>query len=161
MKAKLLLFFLLILPSTSVFSSSDSAIAAPTKKCHVDDSANYKVGGDVAKYVKAAIEGDLRAAQAIVSYLRSVSEHAQADSSLGCQFKVWKEVAAANGDSQSAYELAFGADDNDWYSCGRSKYWAAFFIRRFTVLPKDDLSPDMALKLAQMKRVLSKTCPKL
>ncbi|QSX79728.1 hypothetical protein [Agrilutibacter solisilvae] len=125
MKAKLLLFFLLVLPGTPAFSSP----TVPARKCHIDDSANYQIGGDVAKYVKAAIEGDLRAAQAIVSYFRSVSEHAKADSTVGCQFRVWKEIAAANGDGQSAYELAIGADRNDWYSCGRSKYWASFFYQ--------------------------------
>lgn len=135
----------------------------PNAKCYSGDSSNYVLDRSLAKHSQAAIEGDLESAQAIVSQLRAKSERSTADSVEGCRFKVWKEVAAANGDIQSAYELAFGSDKAEWYSCGRAKYWAAFYIRRMGDgrISIKDRSQSTEMKITQMRAVLRMTCPTL
>lgn len=156
---RIFLSFLLFFAS-GIAHSSDLIDPRKAYVCRPDDKRNYRIAGAVAKYADSAVSGNLESARMIVSSLRNSAEHSGFDSFEGCRFRLWQEIAAGNGDVQSAYEIAFGAGNNDWYQCGRSKYWASFVIRQLSI-GEEGAAPDVKLKIRQMRSVLASKCPSL
>jgi hypothetical protein len=95
-----------------------------------------------------AIEGGREQARMIVTKLLQQGGDGARNDRSACQLLFWTELAAQNGDLNSAYELATIDGVTDPVRCRRAKHWAKIVLERIDEF-RSDVQPDADLELLE------------